>query len=82
MPYIPDAGQTVASLSGADSALAAAATNPTSVFTLVPYPGAPAGIYDTYLLPAVFIRAGRGFAAPAGRGAGRLPKPHLTAGPG
>lgn len=55
--YIPDTGQNVATLSGANSALAAAATDPTSVFTLVPYPGAPAGIYDTYLLPHVFISA-------------------------
>jgi pimeloyl-ACP methyl ester carboxylesterase len=52
--YIPDVGQNVAALSGADSALAPATTDPTSVFNLVPYPGAPAGIYDTYLLPNVF----------------------------
>lgn len=55
--YLPDEGQSVASLSGSDSALAAAATDPTSVFTLFPYPGAPAGIYDTYLLPKVFVSA-------------------------
>jgi pimeloyl-ACP methyl ester carboxylesterase len=55
--YIPDTGQDIATLSGPNSALAAAATNPTSVFTLVPYPGAPAGIYDTYLLPDVFTAA-------------------------
>jgi pimeloyl-ACP methyl ester carboxylesterase len=53
--YIPDAGQTVSALSGPNSALAAAATNPTSVFKLVSYPGAPAGIYDTYVLPSVFV---------------------------
>jgi pimeloyl-ACP methyl ester carboxylesterase len=55
--YIPDVGENIATLSGPDSALAAAATNPTSVFTLVPYPGAPSGIYDTYLLPKIFISA-------------------------
>jgi pimeloyl-ACP methyl ester carboxylesterase len=55
--YIPDAGQTVAALSGPESALAPAGTDPTSVFRLVPYPGAPAGIYDTYVLPDVFLRA-------------------------
>ncbi len=51
--YIPAAGENVAALSGADSALAPASTDPTSVFKLVPYAGAPAGIYDTYLLPDV-----------------------------
>jgi pimeloyl-ACP methyl ester carboxylesterase len=55
--FIPDVGQNVATLSGPNSALAPAVTDPTSVFTLVPYPGAPAGIYDTYLLPKVFVTA-------------------------
>ncbi len=55
--FIPDTGQTVATLAGPNSALAPATTNPTSVFTLVPYPGAPTGIYDTYLLPSVFVAA-------------------------
>lgn len=53
--FIPDAGDTVAGLSGPDSVLAAATTDPTSVFRLVPYPGAPTGIYDTYLLRDVFV---------------------------
>ena len=51
--YIPAEGENVATLSGADSALAPASVDPASVFDLVPYDGAPAGIYDTYLLPAV-----------------------------
>lgn len=51
--YIPAEGENVATLSGPDSALATASTNPTSVFKLVAYDGAPAGIYDTYLLPDV-----------------------------
>ena len=55
--YVPDTGQTVAALSGPDSALAPATTNPTSVFRLTTYPGAPAGIYDTTVLPDVFVRA-------------------------
>jgi pimeloyl-ACP methyl ester carboxylesterase len=55
--YIPAEGETVASLSGPDSALAAASANPTSVFRLETYEGAPAGIYDTYLLPAVVATA-------------------------
>ncbi|MGW4467946.1 alpha/beta fold hydrolase [Micromonospora sp. NPDC004704] len=55
--YIPDADQSVAELTSPDSVLAPAGTNPTSVFKLLPYPGAPAGIYDTYLLPKVFEAA-------------------------
>jgi len=51
--YIPDEGEAIATLAGPDSALASAATDPTSVFRLAPYAGAPAGIYDTYLLPSV-----------------------------
>ncbi len=47
--YIPAAGENVATLSGADSALAPAATNPASVFNLVPN----GDTYDTYLLPGV-----------------------------
>jgi pimeloyl-ACP methyl ester carboxylesterase len=58
--YIPDVNDTVAKLSGPDSALAPAATNPGSVFTLVPYPGAPDGVADTYVLPDVFISAWAG----------------------
>jgi pimeloyl-ACP methyl ester carboxylesterase len=53
--YIPAAGENVAQLSGPDSVLAPAQTAPQSVFSLVPYPGAPAGIYDTYVLPATFV---------------------------
>jgi pimeloyl-ACP methyl ester carboxylesterase len=51
--FIPDEGQPVAALTGAESALATAATDPTSLFKLAPYPGAPAGVFDTYLLPEV-----------------------------
>jgi pimeloyl-ACP methyl ester carboxylesterase len=51
--FIPDEGQVATQLVGPDSALAPATTNPTSVFKLVPYPGAPEGVVDTYLLPEV-----------------------------
>src|SRR5262245_18007884 len=51
--FIPDEGQPAGALTGADSALAGAATDPGSLFKLVPYPGAPAGVVDTYLLPDV-----------------------------
>ena len=54
--YIPAQGENVATLSGPDSALAAAGADPTKVFKLVPYPGAPKGIFDTYVLPGVFIK--------------------------
>jgi pimeloyl-ACP methyl ester carboxylesterase len=53
--YAPDTGETIAALSGADSIFAPAATDPTSVFRLVPYPGAPAGAVDTYVLTNLFI---------------------------
>jgi pimeloyl-ACP methyl ester carboxylesterase len=51
--FIPDEGQPAAALVGADSVLTPALTNPTSVFKLVPIPGAPANVVDTYLLPDV-----------------------------
>jgi pimeloyl-ACP methyl ester carboxylesterase len=52
--YIPAANENITTLSTSASALAPAAVDPTSVFNLVPYPGAPAGVFDTYLLPDVF----------------------------
>jgi pimeloyl-ACP methyl ester carboxylesterase len=51
--FMPDEGQVLGPLPGENSALAAAATDPTSLFKLVPYPGAPEGVFDTYLLPEV-----------------------------
>ena len=51
--FIPDEGQLLGPLPGEDSALAAAATDPTSLFKLAPYPGAPEGVLDTYLLAEV-----------------------------
>ncbi|GII57846.1 alpha/beta hydrolase [Planotetraspora thailandica] len=63
--YIPDEGDTVADLSGPDSALAPGASNPASVFKLVDYPNAPDNIYDTYVLPDVFVRAFAGDLSPA-----------------
>jgi pimeloyl-ACP methyl ester carboxylesterase len=51
--FIPDEGQTGAGLTAPDSAVAPALANPTSVFKLVPYPNAPQGVVDTYLLPEV-----------------------------
>ena len=50
---MPDEGQLIGPLTGADSALASAAADPTAFFHLAPYPGAPEGVVDTYLLPEV-----------------------------
>jgi len=49
--FIPDEGQPAAALVGPESVLAPALANPTSVFKLVPIPGAPPEVVDTYLLP-------------------------------
>lgn len=51
--FIPDEGQPAAALTGQASVLVSALTNPTSVFKLVPIPGAPPEVADTYLLPEV-----------------------------
>jgi pimeloyl-ACP methyl ester carboxylesterase len=51
--FIPDEGQPAAALTGSGSALASAAANPTATFRLVPIPGAPAQVVDTYLLSSV-----------------------------
>lgn len=54
--FIPDIDQSALELAGPDSALAPAATDPTSVFKLVPFPGAPEGVADAYVLPDVFVK--------------------------
>ena len=51
--FIPDEGQPAAALAGQASALVPALTNPTATFKLVPIPGAPPEVVDTYLLPNV-----------------------------
>lgn len=51
--FIPDEGQPVGTLLGEESAVAPALTNPASVFKIVPIPGAPPEVVDTYLLPEV-----------------------------
>lgn len=49
--FAPDQGETVNSLVGAGSALTG---DPTTLFDIRPYPGAPTGDADVYLKPAVF----------------------------
>jgi pimeloyl-ACP methyl ester carboxylesterase len=51
--FIPDEGQPAVALTGQGSSLIPALTNPTSVFKLVPIPGAPPEAPDTYLLRTV-----------------------------
>ena len=51
--FIPDEGQPAVALVGAESALAPGLTNPGLVFKVVPIPGAPPNVVDTYLLPNV-----------------------------
>ena len=55
--FIPDQGETLAKLTGAQPG-SCLAGNPADIFNLVPYPGAPAGDVDTYirqsLVPSCF----------------------------
>jgi pimeloyl-ACP methyl ester carboxylesterase len=53
--FAPDEGEQVLALTGPDSALAVA--DPTTVFDLRPYPGAPAGDFDVYLKPEVVVNS-------------------------
>lgn len=59
--FVPDQGESIGSLTtGSGSILEPALTDPASVFTLRPFPGAPAGVADSYVLPNLFVT---GFAA-------------------
>jgi pimeloyl-ACP methyl ester carboxylesterase len=51
--FVPDEGESLLNLASAQPGSALAA-DPTTVFNLVPYPGAPAGDVDTYVKPAVY----------------------------
>ncbi|MEV6371275.1 alpha/beta hydrolase [Micromonospora musae] len=54
--FAPDKGETLEELTaGSGSVLEPALTDPTSVFKLVPFPGAPEGAVDSYVLPKIFI---------------------------
>jgi pimeloyl-ACP methyl ester carboxylesterase len=52
--YIPAQGDTLQSLTGAQPGSCFAVANPATVFNFVPFPGAPAGVVDAYVKPAVF----------------------------
>jgi pimeloyl-ACP methyl ester carboxylesterase len=55
--FIPDEGQPAVALAGQASALLPAVTNPTATFKLVPIPGAPPEVVDTYLLPNTVVES-------------------------
>ncbi len=55
--FIPDEGESVVQLAGAQPGSALAVADPTTVFRLVAYPGGPAGDLDAYILPEVFRTA-------------------------
>jgi pimeloyl-ACP methyl ester carboxylesterase len=52
--FIPAQGDTAGSLTGARPGSCLAVPNPTTVFNLVPFPGAPKGVADAYVKPSVF----------------------------
>jgi pimeloyl-ACP methyl ester carboxylesterase len=52
--FVPDAGESVVQLAAEKPGSALAVADPTTVFSLVPYPGGPAGDVDLYVLPSVF----------------------------
>ena len=55
--FVPDEGESVAQLAGERPGSALAVSDPTTVFSLVPYAGAAEGDYDLYVLPQVFRTA-------------------------
>ena len=52
--FLPAQGESVGQLVGAKPGSCVAPANPTTVFNLVPYPGAPAGAVDAYMKQSVF----------------------------
>lgn len=52
--YVPAQGETLLQLTTAQPGSCLAAADPTTVFNLVPYPGAPSGDADLYVKPSVF----------------------------
>jgi pimeloyl-ACP methyl ester carboxylesterase len=55
--FVPDEGESVVQLAAERPGSALAVADPTTVFSLVPYPGAAPGDFDLYVLPQVFRAA-------------------------
>jgi pimeloyl-ACP methyl ester carboxylesterase len=52
--FAPAQGQTVGQLASAVPGSCVVAANPTTIFNLAPYPGAPAGAFDAYVKQSLF----------------------------
>src|SRR5690348_13056344 len=52
--FAPDKGQTVGELASAVPGSCVVAANPTTIFNLVTYPGAPAGAFNAYVKQSLF----------------------------
>ena len=52
--FAPDQGQTVGQLASAVPGSCVVAADPTTIFNLATYPGAPAGVYDAYVKQSLF----------------------------
>jgi pimeloyl-ACP methyl ester carboxylesterase len=52
--FAPDQGQTIGELVSAVPGSCVAAADPTTIFNLATYPGAPAGVYDAYVKQSLF----------------------------
>jgi pimeloyl-ACP methyl ester carboxylesterase len=55
--FVPDLGESVVQLAGAQPGSALAVQDPATVFKFAPYPGSPANDFDAYILPSVFPSA-------------------------
>jgi pimeloyl-ACP methyl ester carboxylesterase len=52
--FAPDQGQTIGQLASAVPGSCVVAADPTTIFNLAPFPGAPAGVFDAYVKQSLF----------------------------
>ena len=52
--FAPAQGQTIGQLASAVPGSCVVAADPTTIFNLVPFPGAPAGVFDAYVKQSLF----------------------------
>jgi pimeloyl-ACP methyl ester carboxylesterase len=52
--FAPDQGQTIGQLASAVPGSCVVAADPTTIFTLATFPGAPAGVFDAYVKQSLF----------------------------